>query len=187
MHARAGPDDDVGPADLSAGRRQRQPAHRPECPAVSRSLHRGNDGDRPCWCRNTCAPARRRLAQQPGFGELVQRIVWTATSIATRSFWHALAERGCAFRHSISLVTAIYRERKSGSQLTHRWREKDSNPRSPHRGQPFFATAPEPGRAAPMVASSTLGPTPPKWTARSLGDRRALPRSCCTRCQCRGP
>jgi hypothetical protein len=25
--------------------------------------------------RNTCAPARRRLAQQPGFGELVQRIV----------------------------------------------------------------------------------------------------------------
>ena len=24
------------------------------------SLHRRNDGDRPCWCRNTSAPARRR-------------------------------------------------------------------------------------------------------------------------------
>ena len=26
---------------------------------------------RPCWCRNTSAPARRRLAQQPGFGEIL--------------------------------------------------------------------------------------------------------------------
>ena len=83
------------------------------------------------------------LVQQPGFGELVQRIVNGRQD--TRIPEVTASPCNCS---AMTWRSPMPESAEASSQLTHRWREPDSNPRSRFRHSPVSGP--------PLVISVTL-------------------------------
>ena len=93
------------------------------------------------------------LVQQPGFGELVQRIVNGRQD--TRIPEVTASPCNCS---AMTWRSPMPESAEASSQLTHRWRETDSNPRSPVKKNPFVET----------VLSTFLALPVPKGTEEGL-------------------